>query len=271
MPLEIVTECPQQDQFTPLSEHQEQTPSVFFGAKPVLHHHAAGVKLAVRRSEFGQSEALQQLDPSPGDATEDLILETDVWVTSKNVILYSSKASKGVSVDYPTIALHALGSQDGEAAVYLQLDLHDKDLTNDDEDIQTLTLHLIPGAEPRTESNGDANGHADGRHATNGALPANSSAAKALFEALSACADLNPDPADEDEEDDGSGMPEPGAGGWITSDNMHEFMDESGNWIGPEVPVLGAGAGQVRSRDAVDDEEEDPGDEHDETKWRRTS
>jgi nucleotide-sensitive chloride channel 1A len=188
------------------------------------------------------------------------------------VILFSKTATKGFSIDYPTVALHALGSQGGQAAVYLQLDLHDKELTNDDDDIQTLTLNLIPQATTSTVENGATNGHAEGGD-TNGASAPNSSAAKALFEALSACADLNPDPMDEDDEDEGGvDMLEPGAGGWITSENMHEFMDENGNWTGPQIPMLGAGAGQVRSREEADGEDaaEGANSEDEETKWRRT-
>ena len=182
----------------------------------------------------------------------------------RTVVLFSKLTSKGVAIDYPTIALHALGSQDGFTTVYLQLDL----LTNDDDDIQTLTMHLIPkathGEEPES-TDGQANG-VDGTNGTP-ATP-NGEAAKALFEALSACADLNPDPMDEDEDGEGAAMPEPGAGGWITSENMQDFMDENGNWIGPEVPVLGAGAGQVRAREDGDDDEAAGAGE--DTKWQRT-
>jgi nucleotide-sensitive chloride channel 1A len=148
----------------------------------------------------------------------------------------------------------------------LQLDLHDQELTNDDDDIQTLTMHLIPKA---SAGEGPSNGHAEETDGANGTSSANTSAAKNLFEALSACADLNPDPTDEDEDGEGPDIPEPGAGGWITSENMHEFMDENGNWTGPELPVLGAGAGQVRSRDDADDDGDADGGA-DETKWQRT-
>jgi nucleotide-sensitive chloride channel 1A len=185
--------------------------------------------------------------------------------------LYSTTAPKGVSIDYPTIALHALGSQEGQTAVYLQLDLHDKELTNDDEDIQTLTLHLIPKVTSSTEDSVATNGHTETEGTANGASATNGTAAKALFEALSACADLNPDPKDEDEEGEGAEMPEPGAGGWITADNINEFMDDNGNWTGPQIPVLGAGAGQVRTREEAGNEQEDAESEDEETKWRRTS
>lgn len=128
------------------------------------------------------------------------------------------------------------------------------------------------------------------------------SPAQALFNALSNCSNLHPDPVnDEDDEDenqrgysrlmhaglaipgtsDGSMPPPmPGSGGWITAENMHEFVDEDGNWIekdedmeegesssGEQDTALGPGAGTVRPR--PDDTNGDSTGE--ETKWRRTS
>lgn len=124
--------------------------------------------------------------------------------------------------------------------------------------MQTLSLHLVPTSAPTLASNG---------------ATTDTTEAKAIFEALSACADLNPDPMDEDEDGEAMVMPqpEPGAGGWITSENMHEFTDSEGNWTGPEIQFLGAGAGQVRAREDHDDGvEARAGEEEDETKWRRT-
>lgn len=49
----------------------------------------------------------------------------------------------------------------------------------------------------------------------------------------------------------------PGSGGWITAENVHEFFDEEGNWIGGEGEEveeggvsgeLGGGAGAVHPR-----------------------
>jgi len=85
---------------------------------------------------------------------------------------------------------------------------------------------------------------------------------------LSACADLHPDPespgGEEEEEEDTA----PGAGGWITSENMHEFIDADGNFIGGG--ALGAGAGTIRTRDDEMEDVEEEGMEVDDTKWRRT-
>jgi nucleotide-sensitive chloride channel 1A len=50
----------------------------------------------------------------------------------------------------------------------------------------------------------------------------------------------------------------PGSGGWITAENVHEFFDEEGNWIGGDAEgdeeegvsgELGEGAGTVHARE----------------------
>jgi len=111
---------------------------------------------------------------------------------------------------------------------------------------------------------------------------------KKLYDAVSACSSLHPDPADDEDEDEdedyadkiifegdvahealdgftgvfqgtrngGLPPPMPGSSGWITAENVHEYFDEEGNWIRDagagedEVEdVLGDGAGTVRARD----------------------
>ena len=65
----------------------------------------------------------------------------------------------------------------------------------------------------------------------------------------------------------------PGSGGWITAENMDQYFDEEGNWIGGDDDEdeknkgepLGPGAGTVRTREEGDE------DTTDETKWQRTS
>ena len=119
--------------------------------------------------------------------------------------------------------------------------------------------------------------------------------AMAMFIALSICSNLHPDPVDPGDQDmadlqDSSlfqagmiapgsasgGLPPamPGSGGWITAENMNEFFDEDGNWIGgddeDEEEALGPGAGTIRPRNDDQDAEDQDG-EGDDTKWRRTS
>lgn len=85
MPLELVTEAPKKEDFTPLSEHQSQTPSTFFGARPVLHHHSPEAKLTVRKSEYEQHDILSQIHSPPDTEAEEVVLNVDVWITSKYI------------------------------------------------------------------------------------------------------------------------------------------------------------------------------------------
>lgn len=98
---------------------------------------------------------------------------------------------------------------------------------------------------------------------------------QSLFAAVSACANLHPDPVtpngEDGDEDVGGGPPVmfeggvgyestrtgmglpppvPGSGGWITAENVGEFFDEEGNFRGGvQGGGLGPGAGSVRGRE----------------------
>jgi nucleotide-sensitive chloride channel 1A len=149
----------------------------------------------------------------------------------------------------------------------MQLELSDPYGVSEDVEPETLELTLIPAA--------------------------SSDNVQLLFEAVSNCSNLHPDPAleDEDMEDaDGdsrivfegnvgyegiSGLPGvqqgasdgglppsfPGSGGWITAENVSEYFDEEGSWIG-DGNGLGEGAGRVRTRDEVDAHEVNGDGEH---------
>ena len=155
----------------------------------------------------------------------------------------------------------------------MQLELSDPYGVSEDEEPETLELTLIPAAAGNVQP---------------------------LFEAVSNCSNLHPDPTLDDEEmgdADGdsrivfegnigyegiSGLPGvqqgaadgslpppfPGSGGWITAENVSEYFDEDGNWIGEGSGVaLGEGAGRVRTRDeagaiGVNGDEEHESDEN---------
>jgi len=123
--------------------------------------------------------------------------------------------------------------------------------------------------------------------------------AQLLYTALSACANLHPDPMSEEEGEVGEGQgptimfegdadasgvyplgnvadggasglppPMPGSGGWITAENVNEYFDDDGNFR--RGGGLGEGAGSVRTREEGGDEGGDGNGAEDETKWRRT-
>lgn len=211
----------------------------------------------------------------------------------RNLTIYNTKTSTGIQIPYPSIALHAMqhklnpssdGGNEADAdptkapCVLLQLDLSDGGA--DDETFDTVQLTLVPPVASADLSS----------PAQEGSAPR--SEQEKLFDAITACQNLHPDPLDDgdqddDEEDytdrivfesaiDGSNEavdglpgvfrgsasgdlppPMPGSSGWITAENVAEYFDGEGNWIGggggDEHPAeeLGEGAGRVRAREEV--------------------
>lgn len=182
--------------------------------------------------------------------------------------------------------------------VLLQLDLSDGG--DDDDTFDTIQLTLIPPPSSTDLSFPAQEGGA--------ARPEH----EKLFDAITACQNLHPDPADEDDDDDDDaaayadrivfesavdgtsegieglpgvfrgtatgGLPPPMPGsttGWITAENVGDFFDADGNWIGPggdendEGEQLGEGAGRVRARDELNGHENGDG-EGEEAKRSRT-
>ena len=120
-------------------------------------------------------------------------------------------------------------------ALYMSLSLNDAETVNEEEDIQTLEMTLLP---------------------PNYASSPETACIKDIYGAMNICADLHPDAdSDDDGEDilDGSA---PGATGWITAENMGDFTDADGNFTGTVIggEDLGPGAGTVRPREDGEDD-----------------
>lgn len=278
MAYQVVRAAPQVDNYTPLSDHQEQTPGSFFDGKAVLHLQTTEAELRASKEDWETHPDFSALHPDI--STSDAGVEQDikvngieVWVTSKHLTLWSTSTSVGIQIPYPTITIHA---QDGNA-VLLELNLSDANTA--DEDLDYMQLRIIPSAEPgmqheHSAASTQANGQSDMQPVTE------------LYNAISACQELNPDPHLEDEGEGGvgNGFDEtiPGATGWITSENLADFTDHYGNIRltegvsvihGPEdgseledqaAMGLGEGAGRRRGQEEVAEEDLE------ETKWQRT-
>lgn len=112
-----------------------------------------------------------------------------------------------------------------------------------------------------------------------------------IYNALSECAELHPDPYDDQAEDnDGGGLvgldgaADFPTSGWITAENAHEFegqfADDHAATLAAAIPQLGPGAGSRRQRDtSTDENEERENDDEDQGhrvtsesvgKWQRT-
>ena len=94
--MEVIHEAPLETSFTPLSEHQSQTPESFYSGPPVLYYHSPSAQLVILESELTNSPALSRLaDTSStngvtvnGEGEEEheqekVIEGIDVWVTSE--------------------------------------------------------------------------------------------------------------------------------------------------------------------------------------------
>lgn len=214
--------------------------------------------------------------------------------TSSKLFLYSDAASAGVAIPYPSISLHAIQSLPQPSAgeqqgLYMQVVTSSEGPENEDAEPESISVTIIPtaSAPPATATENDpAEDKPEQTPVT------------AMFTALSNCSNLHPDPIDPGDEEDGGasrlfqtglafpgsadgGLPPamPGSGGWITAENMHEFIDADGNWIGDnegeeggedESEGLGPGAGTVRPREDGQEDANADG-QSDEAKWQRTS
>lgn len=210
------------------------------------------------------------------------------------LFLYSTTHAAGLSIDYRSISIHATQSypapsptEPASQSLYMQLIPSLASNPSEDEPPDTVSLTIIPTATAAPRSAAPTTDEDDALETED--LP-QLTPVQALYNALSDCSDLHPDPV-EDEDDSGEGLSRlmqaglaipgtsdgslppamPGSGGWITAENMHEFVDENGNWIEDQEmddgeEDLGPGAGTVRPR--PDDADMD-GDG--EGKWQRTS
>ncbi|KAI1482969.1 hypothetical protein K445DRAFT_26445 [Daldinia sp. EC12] len=303
LPPTVIRTCPSADNdFQPLSEYQAQTPDTFFDGKPVLYYHDENVKAWVSKEQYealyifskGSEDGSTPLNPSP---PESYALENnwgkhlfeekvEVFVASNKLTLFSHKSGTGIEIPYPAITLHAIKNfrhveKPDEASskfigVYMQLEFSNSG-GEDDEGSDPIELTLIPYKASPAEQSSTETPIID---------PLNHERATALFNQVSACSNLHPDPHEEEEEEEGGdefdrivfedsaegdaieglpgafrgdlngGLPPPmpGSSGWITADNVNQYFDENGNWIGGDgvSGELGNGAGRVRTHVEVD-------------------
>ncbi|KAI9665616.1 MAG: hypothetical protein M1829_005696 [Trizodia sp. TS-e1964] len=268
------------DNFISLARHQSQTPHSFFEGTPVLHYHAHQVKIVVPTSHLKLFPIFlnDSLPPcpyipitkengeyEPEHLREVLVEHVDLWIHSEALTLYNRTTRRGVSIPYPSISIHAIRSLripknanelQNKQGVYLHIPRFGNDEEPADEDPKEPRLFevtIIPnpimdhGAIHPTTSTPAKTGYTH---------------TQTMFLALTACADLHPDPKLSPSspnfdvsafEDDGDGpilfegsvgyestaFMLPGAAesllgspdaashdGWITADNVDAYMAE---------------------------------------------
>ena len=100
---------------------------------------------------------------------------------------------KGIEIPYPTITLHA---QDGDA-VLLQLSLSDPNNTAD-EDLEAAQFYIVPNT-----SRDASHAQSEGQHQVDGGSSYDPPA-QMLYNAISACQELNPDSNQDDDNENHS-------------------------------------------------------------------
>ncbi|KAF7327489.1 hypothetical protein MKEN_00327500 [Mycena kentingensis (nom. inval.)] len=140
-----------------------QTPSSFNDIPPVLVHKQENVSVA--------------LDPPlDGFSAEDDVQGTLYVIES--VLVFMSTTNRGFQVEYPAITLHAVSRAETGPSIYCQLDQNagaPEGIASSDQVDDMLELSIIPQSADALEP---------------------------IFEALSHCATLHPDPNLSDDDDD---------------------------------------------------------------------
>jgi nucleotide-sensitive chloride channel 1A len=65
-----IHEAPALDSFTTLADHQSQTPTTFYNAKPVLHYHAVSARALVSRDHVSKLPVFKQAEQAESGETE---------------------------------------------------------------------------------------------------------------------------------------------------------------------------------------------------------
>jgi nucleotide-sensitive chloride channel 1A len=82
MAIRHLDSAPKTDDFTPLQEHQEQTPTTFFGSKPIAYAHFTGLSLTAPASQIQQDAAFAKFN-AENEGEDALIKDVDIWVNSE--------------------------------------------------------------------------------------------------------------------------------------------------------------------------------------------
>ncbi|EJF55842.1 hypothetical protein DICSQDRAFT_150737 [Dichomitus squalens LYAD-421 SS1] len=163
MAIDLVTSLPT---YISPEEHKNisaSTPASFADIPPVLRHKEENVSVT--------------LDPPlPGFSSEDGA--NGALYVIESALVFLSSTGRGFQVDYPSITLHAISRAEAGPSIYCQLDepAEADAPADEDEDASSMRELVI--------------------------IPKNLSSLEPIFESLSFCASLHPDPNDEDEMDD---------------------------------------------------------------------
>ncbi|ESK85124.1 methylosome subunit [Moniliophthora roreri MCA 2997] len=189
----LITSTPQ---FISQEEYKSlvgSTPASFNDIPPVLRHKEENVSVSLDPPLQGFSE------PDAAQGTLYVIEST---------LAFTSTTGRGFQIEYPSITLHAISRSQSGPSIYCQLDETSVEVNGN------------------TASEGDAVEDMDMRELN--IVPQNESSLEPIFEALSICAALHPDPPgsdDEGEDDAFIDAPEDGHFEIFTGDKEQELSE----------------------------------------------
>ncbi|KAI5481210.1 hypothetical protein MNV49_005645 [Pseudohyphozyma bogoriensis] len=163
MPITLLTSAPPALTAEELAALSTSTPATFEGIAPLLRHREEQVTVTVE-------PAFQGFEGGKGT----------LWITEGAVSFLASDSSRGVSIPYPHITLHAIsraplrsGSADnggGGPCIYCQVDESDEAAEGAEDDYEDTSREVI-------------------------IIPSDPSTLDKIFETLSTCAALHPPPS----------------------------------------------------------------------------
>ncbi|KAJ3726088.1 regulator of volume decrease after cellular swelling-domain-containing protein [Lentinula raphanica] len=183
--------------FVSPEEHRNivgSTPVSFTDIPPVLRHKEEPVSVTFEPTLDGFSEE---------DAKE------GVLYVLESVLVFMSKTGKGFQIEYPSITLHAVSRGDTPPSIYCQLDesfAKTMSMLVDSEQPKT-NGHINETADENTEEDEDEGEENEEPEDMDmrvlNIIPSRVESLDPIFEALSLCAALHPDPPGSDDEDEG--------------------------------------------------------------------
>ncbi|KAJ4480669.1 regulator of volume decrease after cellular swelling-domain-containing protein [Lentinula edodes] len=168
------------------------TPASFNDIPPVLRHKEESVSVTFEPSLDGFSE---------DDAKEGILYVLE------SVLIFMSKTGKGFQIEYPSITLHAVSRGDTPPSIYCQLDESSAkamEMLVDPETLKTNGNVKNPSTDESDEEdeNEEEETQEDMDMRVLNIVPSRVESLDPIFEALSLCAALHPDPPGSDDEED---------------------------------------------------------------------
>ncbi|KAF9069870.1 regulator of volume decrease after cellular swelling-domain-containing protein [Rhodocollybia butyracea] len=167
--------------FVSPEEHRSlvrSTPASFNDIPPVLRHKEECVSVT--------------LEPALDDFTDEDGKQGVLYVL-ESALIFMSNAGKGFQIEYPSITLHAVSRGDTPPSIYCQLD---------ETSAKAMKMLVEPVTNGKTEEDDEEEEAEDDTMRELSIIPSRTEALEPIFEALSLCAALHPDPPGSDDEDD---------------------------------------------------------------------